>query len=319
MQRDLPPSIGLVTDSDTNRFTLHRLLQENDYTLSVSLDGKRLAKYFDDTEYNEPDAWLVDGSDEGCEQAISLLLEHSEQPLMLNEAMPPVAEVEAHGIWRRRLLKKLEEVAICSNNVESAIKPAVAQAFNSEIWVLAASIGGPDAVKRFLGKLPEDLPLAMVYVQHIEPNFDGVLTEAVGRRLAYPMQLAHGETGLTEGEILVVPVRYQLRFLPFGRVIQTRRPWEGIYQPSIDQVVAQLARIYREKLGVIIFSGMCSDGEVGCRVAKACGGEVWAQTPETCVSAAMPKAAIATGNVTRLGSPEDLAEALGARFASNAT
>jgi chemosensory pili system protein ChpB (putative protein-glutamate methylesterase) len=40
------------------------------------------------------------------------------------------------------------------------------------VWVLAALLGGPEAVKSFIQALPKDLSLAMVYGQHIEENFD---------------------------------------------------------------------------------------------------------------------------------------------------
>jgi chemosensory pili system protein ChpB (putative protein-glutamate methylesterase) len=55
---------------------------------------------------------------------------------------------------------------------------------------------------------------------------------------------------------------------------------------------------------------MCNDGEIGCRVAKACGGTVWAQTPDSCISPDMPNAAISTGCVSKQGTPEQLAQAL---------
>jgi chemosensory pili system protein ChpB (putative protein-glutamate methylesterase) len=150
----------------------------------------------------------------------------------------------------------------------------------------------------------------MVYGQHIEANFDGLLASAVGYNHSYPMELVGGEYILAHGKVAVVPADKQLRFLAHGRVVATRKPWSGLYQPTLDQVISELARIYRQRLGVIIFSGLCNDGEIGCRVAKSCGATVWAQSPESCLSADMPNAAISTGCVTYQGNPEQLASAL---------
>ncbi len=306
------PRIGLVTDSDLNRYVLQAVLAEGSYELAGSFDTATLSNFLNaNSTTPDIDAWLVDIDGAEIQQSLDLLLGQSDLPLLVNDDIPPVQDAKDHEIWQRRLLEKLEVLAIRS--VESIdpsqeSSPPVEISAN-KVWVLVASMGGPDAVKRFLMTLPQSLPIAMVYGQHIETNFDGLLTSAVTGH-DYPMQLVSGEQQLVNGEILVVPVDHQLRFLSRGRVVETRKAWAGSYQPALDQVIADLARVYRQDLGVIVFSGMCNDGEIGCRVAKACGGTVWAQTPESCLSPDMPNAAISTGCVSKQGTPEQLAEAL---------
>ncbi len=306
------PRIGLVTDSDLNRYVLQAVLAEGSYELAGSFDTASLGQYLE-TNKSTPDidAWLVDIEDNQIQQSLDLLLGQSDLPLLVNDDIPPVQEAKDHQVWQRRLLEKLEVLVIRPAET-IASSPPVDSSVN-KVWVLVASMGGPDAVKRFLTTLPQALPIAMVYGQHIETNFDGLLTSAVTGH-DYPMQLASGEQQLVNGNILVVPVDHQLRFLSRGRVVETRKAWSGSYQPVLDQVIADLARIYRQNLGVIVFSGMCNDGEIGCRVAKACGGTVWAQTPNSCLSPDMPSAAISTGCVSKQGTPEQLAEALAEQF-----
>ena len=306
------PRIGLVTDSDLNRYVLQAVLVEGSYELAGSFDTASLGQYLE-TNKSTPDidAWLVDIEDNQIQQSLDLLLGQSDLPLLVNDDIPPVQEAKDHQVWQRRLLEKLEVLVIRPAEA-IASSPPVDSSVN-KVWVLVASMGGPDAVKRFLTTLPQALPIAMVYGQHIETNFDGLLTSAVTGH-DYPMQLASGEQRLVNGNILVVPVDHQLRFLSRGRVVETRKAWSGSYQPVLDQVIADLARIYRQNLGVIVFSGMCNDGEIGCRVAKACGGTVWAQTPNSCLSPDMPSAAISTGCVSKQGTPEQLAEALAEQF-----
>lgn len=306
------PRIGLVTDSDLNRYVLQAVLVEGSYELAGSFDTASLGQYLE-TNKSTPDidAWLVDIEDNQIQQSLDLLLGQSDLPLLVNDDIPPVQEAKDHQVWQRRLLEKLEVLVIRPAEA-IASSPPVDSSVN-KVWVLVASMGGPDAVKRFLTTLPQALPIAMVYGQHIETNFDGLLTSAVTGH-DYPMQLASGEQQLVNGNILVVPVDHQLRFLSRGRVVETRKAWSGSYQPVLDQVIADLARIYRQNLGVIVFSGMCNDGEIGCRVAKACGGTVWAQTPNSCLSSDMPSAAISTGCVSKQGTPEQLAEALAEQF-----
>ena len=304
------PSVGLVTDSDLNRHVLQSLLQEAGYVVAVSVDSTQLVDF---VEAGEPDfdAWLVDLSD-GESQQILDLLEYSVLPLLVNDEIPSSRDTSEYASWQRRLLEKLEVVAVAKpvNDVGAAVFNRSISAWARKVWVLAASLGGPEAVKCFLDNLPADLPLAMVYGQHIEANFNDVLVSAVGSNPHYTMQLMRGEQILMPGNIVVVPADRQLRFLSRGRVVETRKLWQGQYQPALDQVIAELAKVYRENLGVIIFSGTCNDGEIGCRVAKAYGSTVWAQSPASCISSAMPDAAIATGCVSRQGTPEQLAQAL---------
>lgn len=307
-----------MTDSDLNRHILKTVLIEGGYKLAQSLDSSQLAGYLATVDSESTaktpglDAWLIDIHGGEIQQALDLLIENCDLPLLVSDEVAPTQEPLAHEIWRRRLLSKLELVAIYRDDkatvVDGSTEPLSPAA--ERVWVLAASLGGPEAVVRFLNALAEDLPLAMVYGQHIETNFDGFLASAIGSRQDYPMKLIRGEQLLQVGEISVVPVDQQLRFLPRGRVVEIRKPWTGDYQPALDQVIAELARVYRHKLGVIVFSGMCSDGAIGCRVAKACGSTIWAQTPDSCLSPDMPTAAINTGSVGYQGTPEELAASL---------
>lgn len=271
-----PPRIGLVTDSDINRFALQKLLQEQRYKLVLSVDSQRLAQYFNkpNTEA-EPDVWLVDISESVCQEAFATLLDDSQRIVLVNDEQSPELVGDAHAVWCRRLMAKLESVAVNGERrLEGGPEP-------EHVWLLAASTGGPAAVNTFLERLPAGLPIAMIYAQHIEARFDRVLQDMGSGKGDYPIRLAGGEQRLVAGEVLVVPADHQLRFLPFGRAVKTRHLWRGQFQPAIDQVSAELADVYRTKLSMIVFTGMCNDGEIGTRITKACGGSVWAQTPDS--------------------------------------
>ncbi len=286
---------------------LQNLLKESAYQLVPTASLADLPQRMSQPDWLEPDTWLVDlGSD--VQDAIALLVEHSDTPLLINEAMPPETEPEAFQAWRRRLLKKLETVAVAKSDAEAETSLAVGATDYEQVWVLAASMGGPDAVRDFLDQLDDNLPIAMVYAQHTAKAFDRQLGKTVGRNQRYPMRLVSSEQRLSGGEVTVIPVDRQVRFLDHGRVVATRQSWQGFYQPTIDQVISELARLYRQRLGVIVFSGMCDDGAAGCRVVKACGGTVWVQQPDSCISPDMPEAALATGCVSYQGSPQQLAE-----------
>lgn len=318
---NIKPNIGLVAENDLNRHLLAKLLAEAGYHVALSLKASELEAVLDNMAASDTplDAWLLDSdehSNDGGQSstaALDNILERSEVPLLVSDEIPSSRQTEAFQLWRRRLFEKLELIAI-PQAAGDTTTDAGHSAQVDQVWVLAASYGGPEAVKRFLSALPAALPVAMVYGQHIDNNFDQVLRKAVAIDHQYPVTVLRGRSHLQRGAVAVVPADRQVRFLPRGEVVETRQRWSGPYQPSLDQIIAELARHYRERLGVIVFSGMCNDGEIGCRVAAACGSTVWVQTPETCMSADMPNAALATGSVTLQGSPEELAQALGKSY-----
>lgn len=306
------PRIGLVAESDLNRHLLAGLLSEAGYELTVSIDTARLASKFASGETpgldDQVDTWLLDLEEEQIQQVLDLLVDHSKVPLLVNDDIPPQQQASAHKYWKRRLIEKLELVAVPGDNKPGEETTALTS--QEMVWVLAASFGGPEAVRRFLNELPPDLPISMVYGQHIDKSFDQFLSSAVNASSHYPASLIRGRHYMQRGQVAIVPADRQVKFITRGEAVETRRTWIGPYQPALDQVIAEMARVYRDKLGIIVFSGMCNDGEIGCRVAKACGSRVWVQSPESCMSHDMPNAALKTGSVSFQGTPEELAREL---------
>lgn len=315
-QRQRVPRIGLVTNNDFNRRLLQKELLAAGYPVSLPLNSAKIAQALSSATLqqaleSEVDAWLLDLSDNdnGMFQILGELAEQSDLALLFSDTIPDGDDQQQWAVWRRRLLAKLELLSVTTEPLAESQLSAGGQ-WAETVWVLAASMGGPKAVTEFLNALPAKLPMALVYGQHIQANFDQFLVDTLAKNQPYPVHLLAGEHTLTAGQLAVVPVDRQLRFLSRGRVVATRSSWHGQYQPALDQVIAELARQYRHKLGVIIFSGLCDDGAIGCRVAKACGATVWAQSPASSSSSSMPQAAIDTGCVSLQGTPQQLAASL---------
>lgn len=304
------PRIGLVADNDLSRHLLQSVLSEAGYDIVVAADSKVLLDQIQSDSsillQKGLDAWLVDIDDDKAQVLLDSLSEKSDLPLLISDDIPERSDHYRFNVWRRRLLDKMEVLAVRHGVLSSAPVPAPAQ----KVWVLVGSLGGPEALNVFLRALPASLPAAIVYGQHIEKHHESNLVKGLSAVSALPLELVRGEYTLQNGHVAVVPADKQLRFLSAGRVVETQKSWEGIYRPALDQIIADLARVYRQNLGVIIFSGTCDDGAIGCRVAKACGATLWAQQPDSCISDAMPLAAIKTGCVSLQGTPEQLAESL---------
>lgn len=274
------------------------------------LAGWRAIGLLDPRAAATPMGWLIDVSAAEDAELLDELVAEIAVPLLLCDEPIPI-EMVARMLWQIRMKTKLEELAASLGD-----DPPAQYIAPQAVWVLAASTGGPSAVSEFLAALAPGLPIALVYAQHIESTFDRVLARALARHDHYGVDLCRAGQRLTPGRVLVVPAEQQVRFLPFHRVVRSQCGWEGRYQPAIDPVVAQVARLYQARCGVIVFSGMCDDGALGCRILRGQGGEVWAQSPASCISSDMPVAALATGTVSFEGTPVELAQALNVRYSN---
>lgn len=271
------------------------------------------------------DTWVLclsEGADAGS--TLSLLWEVEETSLLIDEARGAAAGEPAFGYWRRSLCDKLyASLGVVRRGAAEVLdNPLLAAAVQASqrrraaryVWVLGASLGGPEAVRQFLAGIPPGLPVSLVYVQHIDASCSALLGRVMARSAALPVvELGDGSV-LCPGQLGIVPVVQALEFLPLGRVRTGSGPWPGCYAPAIDAVIAGIAPLYGDRAGAIIFSGMGDDGARGCATLQRHGGAVWTQSSDSCVCAAMPESVSSLGGTNFAATPAGLAQALVERY-----
>ncbi len=175
-------------------------------------------------------------------------------------------------------------------------------------WLLAASIGGPEAMRNFLSRLPGDLPACLILAQHIGREFQNQLVQQLDQASPLPVRLMAEGMRHAPQQVLVVPSDQQIRLDDEGRF--RLKPGKHRFTPCIDQVVSGLLPQLGNELGMIVFSGMSSDGVAGSHAVHVAGGPVWVQTPETCVVASMVEGTMRKTETGLAGSPDELADML---------
>ena len=175
------------------------------------------------------------------------------------------------------------------------------------VWVLGASIGGPESVREFLALIPRDYPALFLVAQHLGSEFVDLMIQQLAKATPLTVRTpGHGDRA-SHGEVLVVPTSQRLLVGEDGVVVLERDQEEHAFSPSIDRVLCDVADRFGAKAGAIIFSGMSDDAAEGCRYLVAKGGRVYAQEPDTCVISTMIDGVCETGVVGFLGSPQALA------------
>jgi len=253
------------------------------------------------------------------------LLDELDIPIIFNDSSGLVFNEPAHiEKWYSKLLTKIadatgkiefEDLDIDLNwaNDESSQElrqPVPQDKLARHIWVLGASLGGPEALKQFLSDIPEDLDVTFILVQHLGNSFLGLLAEQLNRISNFRVKPARVGHLMRHQEVLVVPVNQRLKIGTLGAVELHSIEEKSHYSPSIDGVMSDMADRFGKNCNAIIFSGMCADGAIGAVKIHQAGGQVWTQEAGSCVISEMPEKVRQTGVSHYTGTPRQLAQNL---------
>jgi chemosensory pili system protein ChpB (putative protein-glutamate methylesterase) len=322
--------IAVIADTSLQRHVLQQALTGSGYQVVLNSDPARLDE--ETLAGCEADLWLVDLAQSEDSPLVDNLLEKASAPVLFGEGHAPERHSENYPRWERRLFGKLKrlvgdpaqaigpslEALLAEAQRPSRLElpasladtPLVAGEPARQVWLLAASLGGPAAVKEFLDALPGGLPLGFVYAQHIDAAFETALPQAVGRHSQWHVNPARNGDAVRCGEVIVAPISNELGFAEDGAMQVADRGWPEPYSPSIDQMMLNLAQQYGANCGVIAFSGMGSDGSAAAAYVRRQGAVIWTQRADSCASASMPDSLREGGYSTLSGDPRELAAAL---------
>jgi two-component system chemotaxis response regulator CheB len=173
---------------------------------------------------------------------------------------------------------------------------------------IAASTGGPPALAHVLGSLPRDLPVPLLFAQHIASGFTAGLVRWFG-------SVSTLRVGIAEDGDLPQPGRVYLP--PDGCDLEVDReghlripPSMGLHCPSGNKLLASLARTFGSRAAGFVLTGMGDDGAHGLLELKRAGGATYAQDEQSSVVFGMPQAAEACGATRGLLALESIGPAI---------
>lgn len=299
-------TVGLVTDNAAALIQLRQALTSIEHTVAYTLTADQVAH----SRPLKPSLWVV--ISEEAADIFDRLNQWSEAPVFLADDIPNESEHDYFLYWQDNLVKKLTHVL---SNLPDKLNEFVPDASPinqfKAVWVLASSLGGPEAIKQFLSYLHPELPIAFIYAQHIDDNFDKILPAAIGKNSSFSVSYAADGDFLQPGHVTVIPSHQLAEIDARGRIhIFADRSWDKPYTPNINQVIENIADNFSQRMGVIIFSGMCDDGASTSIELSKQNIPVWAQKPEDCICPAMPQAVIDAQAAKYIGSTFELAKHL---------
>ena len=171
---------------------------------------------------------------------------------------------------------------------------------------VGGSAGGLDAYTRLLQRLPADMGVAIVIVNHLR-SVATHLHEILPRFTQMPVELITEKLLIQPNCVFIIPEQRDLHVLD-GEFrltpISKPRGWPDV----ITVFLRSLTENWDGKLIAVIVSGYDGDGAAALCGIREVGGITIAQKPETAVQPDMPGSAIASGCIDFILSPEDIGQ-----------
>ncbi|MBU0486448.1 MAG: PAS domain-containing protein [Bacteroidetes bacterium] len=170
---------------------------------------------------------------------------------------------------------------------------------------IGASAGGLEALEQFFKNMPTDCGMSFVIIQHLDPNYVGIMPELLQRITPMKVAQATDHLKLQPNCLYVIPPNKSMSLL--NRALHLFDPVEvrGLRLP-IDVFFRSLANDLGEKSIGIILSGMGSDGSQGVKAIKEKNGIVIVQDPSSAKFDGMPNSAVEAVNADIVAPAEEI-------------
>ena len=178
----------------------------------------------------------------------------------------------------------------------------------SHIVGVGASAGGLPAFIQLLERLPSDIGMAFVLVQHLDPTQKSLLPGTLARATSLPVIEATDGATVKTNHIYTMPSESYITIKGNALHLTPRKKRSGPRNP-VDSFFQSLAENHGKDAIGIVLSGSGRDGTAGIQAIKDNGGRTFAQDASAQFRD-MPQSAIDSGSVDFILPPEGIASEL---------
>ena len=201
----------------------------------------------------------------------------------------------------------------CGRPAATIKKPAAVSGIR--LIAIGASAGGPQALQRLLSRLPRELPVPVLIVQHIAAGFVEGFADWLGGSILLPIHLAiRGEKPLP-GHCYIAPDNFHMGVGPDLNIALSGGEPQNGSRPSVAYLFHSAAEVLGPHAVGVLLTGMGRDGAIGLKEMKDKGSATFVQNEESCVVFGMPGEAVKLEAATYILSPEEIADSLTALVA----
>jgi two-component system, chemotaxis family, CheB/CheR fusion protein len=177
---------------------------------------------------------------------------------------------------------------------------------------IGASAGGIDAFHSFFNHMPADCGMAFVMILHLPAARKSMLTEILARWTTMPVNEVIERVEIKPNQVYVPPPHAIVTLMDGHLNVEMPSEHSDKLLRPIDAFFDSLGSVLRDRAVGIVLSGTGSDGALGLKAIKECGGLTLAQGRNGTAPqyGEMPAGAIATGAVDIIAPVEEMPDHL---------
>ncbi len=214
------------------------------------------------------------------------------------------------------MVKLMSEIKVVKRKANyNRVKPKFSSQFkntfrNVKLVVIGVSTGGPPVLQTIFSKLPENIKIPILVVQHIVPGFINGLIDWLSKVTKYPIHIAEQGEKALPGHIYFAPDGFHMEIKPNNKIFLSNAEKENGLKPSVSHLFRSAANYYGKDVMGILLTGMGKDGAEELKLLKDKGALTIVQDKESSVVYGMPGEAVKIGAETYILSPEKIVELL---------
>jgi two-component system chemotaxis response regulator CheB len=188
--------------------------------------------------------------------------------------------------------RRVPRAAVDGGSAVARPRTRRAPAGSKKVVLIATSTGGPRALAELIPALPSPLGAGGMIVQHMPAGFTASLAQRLDRSSKLTVVEAGGGEALKPDTLILAPGGSHLRIGDDGIARLTDEAAIGGLRPRADLTIADAAKVFGERLLLVVMTGMGKDGLEGAHVVRAHGGRILAEAESTCTVYGMPRAIV---------------------------
>ena len=158
--------------------------------------------------------------------------------------------------------------------------------------VIVGSLGGCWSLSHLIPALPPLLGIGTVVVQQLPEGFTSALADRLDHYSVPEVREALGGEQLNPSSVYFAPGGSHLRLAGDAKLlVSAEDPIDGL-RPRADLTIADAARIFGDRLVLVVVSGTGKDGLDGAREVKERGGRVLVEAEASAIAYETPRAVV---------------------------
>lgn len=209
-----------------------------------------------------------------------------------------------------KLVRRITRTPREPQPVKPLIEKFIGKESEIQVVVIGASTGGPMVLQKILSRLPKNLQVPLLIVQHISQGFTEGFVEWLNNTTDFPVHIATDGEYPLPGHAYIAPDNVHMGIGRGSKIILSSHELENGLRPSVAYLFRTTAQVFGSKAVGILLTGMGRDGADDLKLMKDRGAVTFAQDKESSIVYGMPGEAEKLNAATFILPPDDIITAL---------